>query len=156
MFSNFMYSQNISPFSQLKIPDSLYMKLEEFYIEERGYVKSHINVYNVVNKGNPIFEYGVYSFSLTGPHFPRRIFIFHNNRISIFKSEGAFNSIGVLKEFIECIKILKISEVDRIIYMLLAIIWRKSWGKLMVLMYRSISSIKWSSGKCLRLSSAKC
>jgi hypothetical protein len=106
MFSNFMYSQNISSSSYLKIPDSLYIKLEELYIEERRDVKSHINVYNLVNKGNPIFEFGVYSFSLTGPHFPRRIFIFHNSRIFIFKSEGAFDSIGVLEEFIECIKIL--------------------------------------------------
>ena len=117
MFSNFMYSQNISRIANLNIPDSVYIKLEEFYIEERGDVKSHINVYNLVNKGNPIFEFGVYSFSLTGPHFPRRIFIFHNSRIFIFKSEGAFDSIGVLEEFIECIKILKIPEVDRIIYL---------------------------------------
>ncbi|MNQ52280.1 hypothetical protein D3C85_662880 [compost metagenome] len=118
MVSNWsIHSQKVSSSQNLKIPDSIYNKLEEFYIKERGTVNSHINVYNLIDKKSFGFKSGIYSFSLTGPHFPRRIFIFYNNKTYIFKSVGAFDSIGILQEFIECIKILSISESDRIKYL---------------------------------------
>lgn len=112
-----VYSQKKKSSQNLKIPDSIYNKLEKFYTEERGTVRSHINVYNLVSKKNHDFKSGVYSFNLNGPHFPRRIFIFSNNKTYIFKSVGAFDSIGVLQEFIECIKLLNISEADSVKYL---------------------------------------
>lgn len=112
-----VHSQKTSSSQNLKIPDSIYNKLEKFYIEERETVNSHINVYNLLSKKSSDFKSGIYSFNLTGPHFPRRIFIFNNNKIYIFKSVGAFDSIGILEEFIECIKLLNISEPDRVKYL---------------------------------------
>ena len=112
-----VHSQKTSSFQNLKIPDSIYNKLEKFYIEERGTVNSHINVYNLSSKKSLNFKSGIYSFNLTGPHFPRRIFIFNNNKAYIFKSVGAFDSIGILEEFITCIKLLNISEPDRVKYL---------------------------------------
>jgi len=117
LVSNSIHSQKICPSHNLKIPDSIYNKLEGFYIEERGTVNSHINVCNLISKKSSSFKSGIYSFSLTGPHFPRRIFIFYNSKIFIFKSKGAFDSIGVLQEFIDCIKVLNISESDRFKYL---------------------------------------
>lgn len=112
-----VHSQKTSSPQNLKIPNSIYNKLEKFYIEERGTVNSHINVYNLINNKSCDFKSGVYSFNLNGPHFPRRIFVFSNNKIYIFKSVGAFDSIGILQEFIECIKLLNISEADRVKYL---------------------------------------
>lgn len=112
-----VHSQKISLPQNLKIPDSIYNKLEKFYIEERGTVNSHINVYNLIREKSYNFKSGVYSFNLNGPHFPRRIFIFGNNKTYIFKSVGAFDSIGILQEFIECIKLLNISEADSVKYL---------------------------------------
>jgi hypothetical protein len=117
--SNNIYSQKTNLSYNLKIPDSIYNKLEKFYIEERGEeVKSHINVYNLTSK-EVHFDYksGVYSFNLTGAHFPRRIFIFYKNKVFIFKSKGAFDSLGVLQEFIDCVKLLEITERDSIKYL---------------------------------------
>ena len=112
-----VHSQKTSSPQNLKIPDTIYNKLEKFYIEERGTINSHINVYNLLHKNRNDFKSGVYSFNLNGPHFPRRIFIFNNNKTYIFKSVSAFDSIGVLQEFIECNKLLNISEADRVKYL---------------------------------------
>jgi hypothetical protein len=115
---NNIYSQKANLSHNLKIPDSIYNKLEKFYIEEREEdAKSHINVYNLIDKKTFGFKTGIYSFNLTGPHFPRRIFIFYNSKVFIFKSKGAFDSLGVLQEFIDCVKLLNISEADRIKYL---------------------------------------
>jgi hypothetical protein len=113
-----IYSQKRSLSYNLRIPDSIYNKLEKFYINERGSVNSHINVYNLTSKTvNFSYKSGVYAFDLTGAHFPRRIFVFYNNKIFIFRSKGAFDSLGVLQEFIDCVKLLKITESDRIKYL---------------------------------------
>jgi hypothetical protein len=113
-----IYSQKRSLSYNLRIPDSIYNKLEKFYINERGSVNSHINVYNLTSKTvNFRYKSGVYAFDLTGAHFPRRIFVFYNNKIFIFRSKGAFDSLGVLQEFIDCVKLLKITESDRIKYL---------------------------------------
>jgi hypothetical protein len=116
--SNNIYSQKTNLSYNLKIPDSIYDKLEKFYLNEGENVNSHINVYNLssktVNFGN---KSGVYTFNLTGAHFPRRLFIFSNNKVFIFKSKGAFDSLGVLQEFIDCVKLLEITESDRIKYL---------------------------------------
>jgi hypothetical protein len=80
-------------------------------------IYSHISVYNLINKKDFIFKSGVYTFNLTGPHYPRRIFIFYNSKLFIFKSKGAFDSIGILEEFVACIKLLNISEPDRVKYL---------------------------------------
>jgi hypothetical protein len=113
-----IYSQKRNLSYNLKIPDSIYKKLENFYINERGNVNSHINVYNLTSKTvNFDYKSGVYAFNLSGPHFPRKIFVFYNNKAFIFKSVGAFDSLGVLQEFIDCVKLLEITESDRIKYL---------------------------------------
>jgi sRNA-binding regulator protein Hfq len=115
--SNFMCFQNIGPTHKMKNPDSIYKKLEMFYIAERGAVNSHINVYKLIGDKRCSFKSGIYAFSLTGPHFPRRLFMFYNSKICIFKSKGAFNATGVLEEFKEYVMFLNISESDRIKYL---------------------------------------
>jgi hypothetical protein len=43
-----MWSQNIGLTHKMKISDSIYKKVEMFYIAERGAVNSHINVYKLI------------------------------------------------------------------------------------------------------------
>lgn len=76
-----------------------------------------IYVFDVINKKNLILKNGVYRWKVMGPHFANRLFISYNNRTFIFKKKGSVDSIGVLQEFIECIKLLGISESDRIKYL---------------------------------------
>ena len=104
-------------FQMVNVPREVTKKLESVYINELGQLEGGIYVWNLQNRKDFVFKNGIYSYQLIGPHFPRRIFIQYNSKTFVFKSAGAFNNVGVLKEYIECIKILKISDKDVAIYL---------------------------------------
>lgn len=106
----------INPFQLVKVPDSIYVKLEKAYEQITGHknVNAGRNVFNLVNPKNFEFNNGIYAYKGQGSEFPRRIFIYYNDKLYTFTS----NYIDkVLEEYLECIKLLGISERDRIIYL---------------------------------------
>lgn len=109
----------------VNVPKEIHKKLENIYINELGQLDGGIYVWNLQNRKDFVFKNGIYSYKLMGPHFPRRIFIQHNGKTFIFKSFGAFNNIGVLKEYIECIKTLKIPDKDVFTYLNIISIYLK-------------------------------
>ncbi|BEG99602.1 hypothetical protein [Bacteroides sedimenti] len=108
-----------NPFHRVEVPDSISLKLENAYklITDCDSVNAGRNVWNIVDRKDLVFKDGLYSFQGQGPHFPRCIFIYKDNKIFIFKSVGAFDPVGVLKEYIECIEYLKLSEKEQIKYL---------------------------------------
>ncbi len=108
-----------NPFQLVDVPDSVYLKLESAYQLITGFdsVNAGRNVRNLINRKDFIFKNDLYSFKGQGPHFPRCIFIFKNPKIYIFKSIGAFDFVGVLHEYLECIKLLELSETERVLYL---------------------------------------
>lgn len=111
--------RKINHFKVVEVPDSIKLKLLSITYKEVEKItaKTGLYIYNLSNYKDYIFRNGVYSFKGMGPHYPRRIFINYNSKTYIFKSEGAFDSVGVLQEFIDCIKLLEITEKDRIKYL---------------------------------------
>lgn len=105
-----------NPFQRVKIPDSIYIRLEEAYKRSTGFdsVNAGKNVWNLINSKELDFKDGLYSFKGQGPHFPRRLFIFNKGKLYVFSSN---NVNKILEEYIECIKLLELSEVDRIKYL---------------------------------------
>jgi len=106
-----------NPFQMVDVPDSIYKKIEKVYVNERESVNAGIFIWNLSNRKDYIFKNGIYSYRLMGPHFPRRIFIFKSPKIYIFKSIGAFDFVGVLHEYLECLKLLELSETERVLYL---------------------------------------
>jgi hypothetical protein len=106
----------INPFQRVKVPDSIYLKLEEAYKISTGFdsVNAGNNIWNLINSRDLVFKNGLYSFKGQGPHFPRRVFIYNSGKIYIFSSNYVDT---VLQEYIESIKSLKLSETDRIKYL---------------------------------------
>lgn len=105
-----------NPFQRVKLPDSICTKLEESYKESTGFDSVNIckNVWNLINSRDLVFKNGLYSFKGQGPHFPRRLFISDKGRIYIFSSNYVDK---VLQEYLECIKILDLSEANQIKYL---------------------------------------
>ena len=60
---------------------------------------------------------GIYTFKGQGPHFPRRLFIYHGKKLYIFKSKGAFNPIGVIQEYATYLSHNNLSPEDAIRYL---------------------------------------
>lgn len=120
-----LYSQNTrnNQLKMVKIVDSLKIKLALTELEkdkletasDSAYMALYI--FDIANKKNLILKNGVYSWRVMGPHFSNRLFIYYNNRVFIFKNKGKINSTGVLKEYIDSINYLNISELDRINYL---------------------------------------
>ena len=108
-----------NPFLLVDVSDSIYLKLESAYKSITGFdsVNAGSNVRNLINRKDFIFKNDLYSFKGQGPHFPRCIFIFKNPNIYIFRSIGAFDFVGVLQEYLECIKLLGLSETERVLYL---------------------------------------
>jgi len=108
-----------NPFQMVDVPDSINIKLESAYKSITGFdsVNAGRNVWSLTNRKDFIFKNGLYSFKGQGPHYPRCIFIFKNSKIYIFKSIGAFDFVGVLQEYLECIKLLELTEADKVIYL---------------------------------------
>ena len=76
-----------------------------------------MDAHNLTRGKDFIFKNGLYSFKGQGPHFPRCIFIFKSPKIYIFRSIGAFDFAGVLQEYLECIKLLGLTETERTLYL---------------------------------------
>jgi len=108
-----------NPFQMVDVPDSINIKLESAYKSITGFgnVNAGRNVWNLANRKDFIFKNGLYSFKGQGPHFPRCIFIFNNSKLYIFKSIGAFDFVGVLQEYLDCIKLLELNEADKVKYL---------------------------------------
>lgn len=108
-----------NPFQMVDVPDSICIKLESAYksITSFDNVNASKNVLNLTNRKDFIFKNSLYSFKGQGPHYPRCIFIFKSPKIYIFKSIGAFDFIGVLQEYLECIKFLELTETERVLYL---------------------------------------
>ncbi|GAC1490144.1 MAG: hypothetical protein NVS1B13_19760 [Flavisolibacter sp.] len=102
-----------NPFQRVKVPDSIYIKLEESYKKSTGLdsVNAGKNVWNLLNNKELVFKDGLYSFKGQGPHFPRLLFIYNNRQLYVFSSNYVDK---VLQEYIRCIELLKLSEVDRV------------------------------------------
>lgn len=112
-------NQKKNPFQMVDVPDSICLKLESAYKSITGFdnVNAGKNVWNLTNRQDFVFKNGLYSFKGQGPHYPRCIFIFKDFKIFIFKSIGAFDFTGVLKEYLECIKLLELTEIERVLYL---------------------------------------
>jgi len=108
-----------NPLQLVVVPDSIYLKLENAYksITSFDRVNAGRNVRNLINKKDFVFKNDLFSFKGQGPHFPRCIFIFKNPKIYIFKSIGAYDFVGVLQEYLQCIKFLELTETERVIYL---------------------------------------
>ncbi len=103
-------------FQRVKLPDSISAKLEDAYRKSTGFdsVNAGKNVWNLINSQELAFKNGLYSFKGQGPHFPRRFFIYNKGKLYVFSS----NKVNkFLEEYIECIKLLGLSEADRIKYL---------------------------------------
>lgn len=122
-FFVFLYAQAQSskknPFQMVVVPDSIYLMLEKEYESITGFdsVNAGRNVWNLTNSKDFVFKNGLYSFKGQGPHFPRCLFVYNNKKIYIFKSIGAFDFSGVLQEYLECIKLLKLTKEDKVKYL---------------------------------------
>lgn len=111
--------KNINPSQRIKIPDSLKLSLLTITYgnTEKLTRNTGLYIFNLQNYKNYDFKNGLYSFKGMGPHFPRRIFIKYNDKYYIFNKIGAFDDLGLLKEFIDSTKILSVSGRDRLIYL---------------------------------------
>lgn len=123
--NNNLYSQNpkSNSFKMVKIPDDLRVKLALVELNKEKLetatdsAYTAIYVFDIIDKKNFTLKKGIYSWKVMGPHFVNRLFINYNNQTFIFKSKGSIDSIGVLQEFIDCIKLLHITKEDRIKYL---------------------------------------
>lgn len=106
-------------FQMVDVPDSVCLKLESAYKSTTGFdsVNAGENVWNLTNRKDFVFKNGLYSFKGQGSHYPRCIFIFKNPKIYIFKSIGAFDFLGILREYLECIKTLELTKTERLLYL---------------------------------------
>lgn len=118
---NCSYSQlkKGNPLQTVIVSDSINLQLAKIvYNTSNGITsKTGLCIWNIQNKKDLVFKDGIYSFKGLGPHFPRRIFIFNKGLLFIFENEGAFNPKGVLKEFVECIKKLNLTDKQTLIYL---------------------------------------
>lgn len=105
-----------NPFQRVAIPDSIYLSLETAYSTNTKNVNAGRNVFNLSNRKDFAFKDGIFSFQGQGPHFPRRIFIFNKGTLFIFENEGAFNPKGVLKEYVESITQLELTDKQTVKY----------------------------------------
>jgi hypothetical protein len=111
---------NKNPFQMVEVPDTISQKLEEAYTEASDFqyaANAGKNVWNLINRKDFTFKNGIYSFKGQGPHFPRRIFIFSNGKLFIFKNIGAFEPAKIVEEYLKCIKELDLSDDEVRIYL---------------------------------------
>jgi hypothetical protein len=103
------------------LPDSIKHQLGIFLQRKEKLTSpaSAILVYNYPNPEDIRFKDGLYTFSLLGPHFQPRIFIFENGRLQIFER---IDINGLLGEYLAYIKRPGIAERNKIKY--LHLIWR--------------------------------
>jgi hypothetical protein len=100
----------------VEMPDSVVLKLEESYKKNASDVNAGRNVFNLQDRKKNMFGNGIYSFQGQGPHFPRRLFVFNKDKLYIFNSEGSSNPKGVMKEFVQCIEEVNLSNKQIVEY----------------------------------------
>lgn len=112
-------SQN--PFRIVILPDSIKHQLGMFLQRKEKLTSpaSAILVYNYANPKDIRFKVGLFTFSLLGPHFQPRIFIFENGHLQIFEN---IDINGLLGEYLAYIMSSGIAERNKIKY--LHLIWR--------------------------------
>ncbi|WP_264564667.1 hypothetical protein [Flavobacterium sp. N3904] len=104
-----------NPFQRVNVPDSIALSLENAYNTKN--VNAGKNVFNLINRKNFKFVNGVFSFQGQGAHFSRRIFIFNNKKIYIFKDDGASNPKGILKEYLDAVDYLNLNDNQMVQYL---------------------------------------
>ena len=97
------------------VPDSIATLLDKGY--DREFVNASANVTNLLDPKKKILTDGIYAFKGQGPHFPRKLFIYHDKKLFIFKSKGAFNPIGVIQEYATYLSHNNLSSEDAIRYL---------------------------------------
>ena len=97
------------------VPDSIATLLDKEY--DRDFVNASANVANLLDTKKKSLIDGIYTFKGQGPHFPRRLFIYHDKKLFIFKSKGAFNPIGVIQEYAAYLSHINLSPKDAIRYL---------------------------------------
>jgi len=97
------------------VPDSIATLLDKEY--DRESVNASANVANLLDTKKKSLIDGIYTFKGQGPHFPRRLFIYHGKKLYIFKSKGAFNPIGVIQEYATYLSHNNLSPEDAIRYL---------------------------------------
>ncbi len=106
--------EKANPFIVVDVPDSVKAYIVNYYQTKENRkditVKTGMYIFNLLNRKDFAFKNGIYSFKLMGPHFPRMIFIFNNHKTFVFNSIGAFDPSGLLEEYINCIRLLQISD----------------------------------------------
>lgn len=114
--------------SSVNIPDSINNVLDSLYCESRSlsiasddHISVHVyagyagsNVWNLLDCNDKVFTDGLYTMKGRGPHFPRRLFIYNNGKIFAFRNNYVDT---VLKEYSEYIEEMKLSEVEKIVYL---------------------------------------
>jgi hypothetical protein len=118
-FSNKLYSQKSkiksNPFEVVKLPDTVKVGIVNYYLNKENRkdinIKTGMYVFNLLKRKDFVFKNGIYSFKLMGPHFPRMIFIHDNNKTYVFDKSGSFDPIGLLEEYLICIKELQLPEI---------------------------------------------
>ena len=81
----------------------------EYYIYDITYTA---DILNLIDNNDFNFKEGIYSFQGLGPHFPRQIFIYTKGKIFIFKNDASANPIGVIQEFLDYVKINKLTTKE--------------------------------------------
>ena len=101
-----------NPFQRVKIPENVYLQLEKKYKEVTGYdsVNAGKNVWNLLDRKNITLVNSIYSFAGQGPHFPRLIFVYHNDKIIVINAIGAYAPLKVINEYAKCAKELSLSD----------------------------------------------
>lgn len=93
-------------FMPVDVPDSISVMLENEY--GRDCVNAGKNVWNIISPECKVLTDGIYSFKGQGPHFHRKIFIYHKKNIYILKNFGLYSPQGIIEDFAKCINLLKL------------------------------------------------
>ena len=97
------------------VPDSIATLLDKEC--DRDFVNASANVANLLDTKKKSLIDGIYTFKGQGPHFPRRLFFYHDKKLFIFKSKGAFDPVGIIKEYGIYLSQNKLSPNDVIKYL---------------------------------------
>ena len=97
-------------FGYVQIPDSIASIIDRGY--DWGPNDEHASSFirNLQDGKEHTLINGIYAYSSPNPHHPRKLFIYHNKKLFIFKSYGAFDPQEVIKEYVTFLSESKIPD----------------------------------------------